>query len=226
MPQTDKGHIIGAIIAGTCAIIAAIVGALLTYYLINQGNNSNNAPSRNTVVVKNNNRPENSNRASNSQSANITAITLKLKRNNQISDAQLSDVFTKDDGIRLHVSLDEKGFLYIFYKGSEGDSRISFPDGQSNTWQIQVEANQIARIPDGKWWFFDGKKGVEKIYIVFSKTRDGVIGQDETTGRQITPQDKAEDVVHYLERIHSNVATDAFMTSNGNLVRVISLLHR
>jgi hypothetical protein len=225
MAQTDKGLIVGSVIAGICAIMAAIIGAILTGYFTNKGN-SNKQPADNPVVLTNKKSPENSNQASPNRLKEISTITLSRQRNNQITRAQLSDVFTKDDGISLQLKTTENGFLYFFYKGSDGDSRISLSNKQPENNQIRIEGGQTVRIPSEGWWFFDGKKGVEQVYLVFSKTADKLIGQDEATGQQVTIHDTPEEVVDFLEKIHGNKSGDTFTTPTGIVVRVITLLHQ
>jgi hypothetical protein len=228
MPQTDKGVIIGSIIGGICAIIAPI---LVLYINNNAGNNANRETvNANSAINKNRNQPEQKkNDGKPNQPPMVTeglTISLTRTRDDKVGSAQLSDVFVQGDGLRFNISAAEKGFIYIFHRGSDGESKLFFPDGKIKPEQNQVNAEQTLTIPSDGWWFLDENKGLEKIYIIYSRTGELTIGKDEIAGRDLTAHDDGKAVVDYLERIRARISKDVFTTSNGNLVRAISLVHQ
>lgn len=232
MAQTDKGVIIGSIIGGACAIIAPILALVIgSVYFNNAGNNANRETvNANSANNRNRNQPEHkTNDAKPNQTpmaAEALTISLTRTRDEKTGSAQLSDVFVEGDGLRFNISAAENGFIYIFHRGSDGESKLFFPDGKIKPAHNQVNANQTLTVPSDGWWFLDEKTGLEKIYIIYSRTRELTIGKDEIAGRDLTVHDDGKAVVDYLERIRARISKDVFTTSNGNLVRVISLVHQ
>jgi len=153
-------------------------------------------------------------------------VTFSLIRNrkNKIETVDSETVFVKDDGVRLNISVVEKGFLYIIYKGSGGGIRILFPGKEYNGGKNEVEANQVITIPNKGWFFFDEKAGVETVYVIYSETKDNVIDKDEN-GKELSTKNKPTEIVELLDKVRGDDSTNAFATSSGSLVRVISLQH-
>jgi hypothetical protein len=154
-------------------------------------------------------------------------VTVALTRNklNKIEAVSQDEVFSKGDGVRVKVSTAEEGFLYIFYKGSSGGAQVLFPSKQYNGGKNDVKANQVITVPNNGWFFFDEKPGVETVYIIYSKTRDDLLGTNKS-GVKLTTQNKPAEIIEYLDEAHAGSREDAYATSNGNLVRRILLNHK
>lgn len=140
---------------------------------------------------------------------------LLRKRKNKIEPVLSSETFKKDDGVRLKISTVESGLVTVLYRGSEGEYLKLFPHESYNKGKNSIAVNQVLEIPDSGWLFFDEKKGVETIYVVYSKSAvPKELGADPKTG------------VALLEKLRlENKNAEAFTTDSGDLVRIIELKH-
>lgn len=142
-------------------------------------------------------------------------VALSRKRGNKTESVTDSEIFKKDDGVRLKISVVEFGFVTVIYRGSNNKYMILFPNKSYNDGKNSIVPNWVLEIPDRGWLFFDGKKGVETVFAVYSKS---AIPQ-ELTG---APQESFAT----LEKLRSeNNNANAFTTKDGNLVRFIELKH-
>lgn len=143
-----------------------------------------------------------------------TSLILRRKENESPVESDFN--FVKGDGVRLNVSVVEKGFLYILYKGSSGQKQVLFPNRAYFNGKNELEANKVLTVPNKGWFFFDAKTGTETIFVVYSKTQDSNL----TSG-------SATDNLAMLEKqrnVQGNI--DSLTTEKGDLVRVIELKHR
>lgn len=190
-----------------------------------------NDNSGSNTAVANNNANEQNSQNKNSEDIRILSspetVTAALTRNrsNKIEAVSPGEVFFKGDGVRVNISTAEEGLLYIFYKGSSGGAEILFPKKNYNGGKNEVKANEVITVPREGWFFFDEKPGVETIYVIYSKTKDDLIGKDES-GAEYTLKNKPEEIIKYLDDAQARSGADAFATFNGNLVRRILLNHK
>jgi len=91
-------------------------------------------------------------------------------------------VFSADDRVRLSFMSAQDGYLYIFNEGpleTPGGRNVNvlFPSVTSNKGSAELHGRQTVAIPDGGNGFvFDTEKGVEKLWVVWS--RDAQPGLD------------------------------------------------
>jgi hypothetical protein len=148
--------------------------------------------------------------------AEALSVELTLERNKKQRRVDASEIFVDDDGVRLNVSATEKGYLFVFYKGSDGESKFIFPNKDYFNGENKVEANQTAVIPKEGWLFFDKKIGTETVFVVYSRTQNL---------SQYTAD--ATRAVYSFEKLRSEKNNaEAFATAENNLVRVVELKHK
>lgn len=107
------------------------------------------------------------------------SITVQKFRDNKPFEApfQLAKemLFESDYQIRLYISSEHSGFLYILNegphdKGQPADFVVLFPSSSSNGGSALVSQNQSIQVPERSWIKFDKEKGTERIWFVFSPT--------------------------------------------------------
>jgi serine/threonine protein kinase len=82
-------------------------------------------------------------------------------------------LFESDYQIRLNISSQTSGFLYILNegphdKGHPADFVVLFPSPTSNGGSALVSGSQPIQIPETSWIKFDKEKGTEKVWLVFA----------------------------------------------------------
>jgi hypothetical protein len=149
-------------------------------------------------------------------SADTMTIALTLFRNDNESIVPPTETFYKDDGVKLNISTVSKGYLLILYKGSDGENQVIFPNKEFYNRENKIDANKTVTIPAKGWFYFDDKKGVEKIFVVYSENEDlHDLKKDPTA------------TIEKLEEIELNKnSSDAFADEKGNLIRIIKLAHK
>lgn len=83
--------------------------------------------------------------------------------------------------VRLMVSSDQAGYLYVLNEGPPDQASnlanyvLLFPDADTNNWSAAISANRTVQIPqpsakpDDDWIQFDEERGTEKIWLVWSE---------------------------------------------------------
>ena len=122
-------------------------------------------------------------RPSNAQSPATTAlaltysVTVQKYRDNKPFDPpfQLAKemLFESDYQIRLNISSQQSGFLYVLNEGPHekdqpADFVVLFPSPTSNGGSALVSESQPIQIPEKSWIKFDKDKGTEKVWLVFA----------------------------------------------------------
>jgi hypothetical protein len=144
------------------------------------------------------------------------SVGLTLFRKGKETATESSEIFVKDDGVRLVVSTVETGFLYILYKASNGDIQVIFPSKEYFGGKNEVDVSKNVVIPKKGWLFFDEKKGVETVYVVFSKTQN-------LNKFAANPKQTLSD----FEKLRAEKNNEhSFNDKDGDLIRVIELNHR
>jgi serine/threonine protein kinase len=80
--------------------------------------------------------------------------------------------FKSGDAVRLIVSPNQSGRVYIVMKGTTGPAEILYPDPRIKVSDGAVQANERVEMPPSNsempWFQFDNRPGVETLYIVFA----------------------------------------------------------
>jgi hypothetical protein len=81
--------------------------------------------------------------------------------------------FEKDYRVRLNLSSQQRGYLYILNEGPAQASQsppytILFPSPTANDGLSLLAAGQQVQIPERSWFRFDEEEGTEKIWVVWS----------------------------------------------------------
>lgn len=80
-------------------------------------------------------------------------------------------VFHSGDRIRLNIQSNDRGYLYIVMRGSSGRWSLLFPSKEILEGNNLIEKEKQYEIPLGSVWFaFDEQAGVEKLFLVLSRT--------------------------------------------------------
>jgi serine/threonine protein kinase len=82
-------------------------------------------------------------------------------------------LFESDYQIRLNISSQQSGFLYVLNEGppdkdQPADFVVLFPSPTSNGGSALVSESQPIQIPEKSWIKFDKEKGTEKVWLVFA----------------------------------------------------------
>jgi serine/threonine protein kinase len=82
--------------------------------------------------------------------------------------------FEKDYQVKLNVSSPQAGYLYILNEGpasSDGSSFVVlFPSRTANEGLSRLAENEKIEIPDRSWFKFDAEQGLEKLWLIFSRS--------------------------------------------------------
>jgi len=114
--------------------------------------------------------------------------------------------------VRVHVSSPQAGHLYIFNEGPPAESAatefvVTFPSTTANNNSSAIEAGQVVQIPEASWLVFDNDRGVETLWVVFSKD---AISQLETARQFATPKTK-----NLIADVAQNRVVQNFLTTNS-----------
>ena len=119
--------------------------------------------------------------------------------------------------VRLMISIDQAGYLYVLNEGPPGQADnlanyvLLFPDADTSNWSAAISANRTVQIPqpserpDDDWIQFDKEKGTEKIWLVWSERS---VPELEAVKHQANPKhlgaiedpDQAVAIAQYLAR--------------------------
>jgi len=113
----------------------------------------------------------------------VNLLTLQwrvLKRGdgNVQQEADPRQVFHNEDQLKLAVTTNQDGYLYVIHRMNNGDGKLVFPDPRSNEGRNQVKKNQEYIVPsycpvfpDPKdcWWEMTPPTGSENFIVVFSR---------------------------------------------------------
>jgi hypothetical protein len=91
---------------------------------------------------------------------------------NEFFETTPDTAFHAGDRLRLSVTANQRGYLYVIEKGSSGEWRPLFPDPQINGGNNAVEPGKTCVIPGGRGEAFeiDAHPGKEKIFILLTRT--------------------------------------------------------
>lgn len=77
-------------------------------------------------------------------------------------------VFRSGDRIKLFVTTNREGYLYLLNIGSSGRSRLIFPHSRMQAGQNFVQANMPYEVPQGGAFQFDANPGEETVLLMLS----------------------------------------------------------
>ncbi len=152
--------------------------------------------------------------------------------------------FEKDYQLRLHVTSSQNGRLYLLNEGPKGADPIPtfnvlFPSSTANKGSAVLTENQQIQIPEQGWFFFDGQKGTEKIWLVWAEKDvpqlDAVKGFGNPEDRGVISSPGLRTAVNEFLKAHSSPGAlverneetkETLVRANGEiLVHVIKLEH-
>jgi hypothetical protein len=103
---------------------------------------------------------------------------LKRGDGNLQREVDPSQVFETGDQVKLAVTTNQNGYLYVINRLSSGEGRLVFPDPRSNNGLNEVKKNQeyivpsfcpIYPNPNDCWWQMEPPAGRETLIVVFSR---------------------------------------------------------
>lgn len=115
------------------------------------------------------------------QKANLLTLQWRLLtrgNNNVQKEADPSQVFHNEDQLKLAVTTNQDGYLYVIHRMNNGDGRLVFPDPRSNEGRNEVKKNQEYVVPsycptfpnpNDCWWEMAPPTGRENFIVVFSR---------------------------------------------------------
>jgi hypothetical protein len=105
---------------------------------------------------------------------------LQRGENNVQQAADPNQVFHNEDQLKLAVTTNQNGYLYVINRMNSGDGRLVFPDPRSNKGLNEVKKNQeyvvpsfcpSFREPNDCWWEMAPPTGRETFIVVFSREK-------------------------------------------------------
>lgn len=89
-------------------------------------------------------------------------------RGEQVGFVPEKFTFVSGDRMRLQVSLNRTGHMYVLHRGSMGDWKLLFPDPRIDNGMNSITAGQAIEIPKDGWFEFDTNPGIEELYLFFA----------------------------------------------------------
>jgi Domain of unknown function (DUF4384) len=115
------------------------------------------------------------------QTVNLLTLQWRLlerRDNNVQKEADPSQVFHNEDQLKLAVTTNQDGYLYVIHRMNNGDGKLVFPDPRSNEGRNEVKKNQEYIVPsycptflnpNDCWWEMAPPTGLENFIVVFSR---------------------------------------------------------
>jgi hypothetical protein len=90
---------------------------------------------------------------------------------NEYAEVTPGTVFHSGDHIRLSFLANEPGYFYVIQQGSSGAWSPIYPPRNASAESTRIEAGKVQIVPAGAHSFqFDQQQGVEKLYVILSRT--------------------------------------------------------
>ena len=136
-----------------------------------------------TVTVKRVQKPDRKPPSTLPETQRVKLLTLQWRviergNGNVQKEADPSQVFHNEDQLKLAVTTNQDGYLYVIHRMDNGDGKLVFPDPRSNEGRNDVKKNQeyivpsyCSIYPDPKdcWWEMAPPIGRESFIVVFSR---------------------------------------------------------
>src|SRR4030095_15247321 len=103
---------------------------------------------------------------------------LKRGNGNVQEEADPAQVFHNEDQLKLAVTINQNGYLYVVHQMNNGDGRLVFPDPRSNEGRNEVQKDKEYVVPsycpsfpdpNDCWWEMAPPTGRENFIVVFSR---------------------------------------------------------
>lgn len=94
---------------------------------------------------------------------------LQLTGNSRLEEVNPDGVFRSGDRIKVRVTPNSSGYLYVVHQGSSGSWDVLFPSAGFRQGSNAVEKLEPLTVPEGDYDFaFDEKTGTERLFVVLS----------------------------------------------------------
>lgn len=129
--------------------------------------------------------------------------TLRRKTGDSTTDTPPGAVFHSGDHIQLGIEVNEPGYLYLISQGTSGTWNVLFPSPNLDNGDNRVQSRHLYTVPPGGVFTFTGKPGVEKLFVIFSRTPEqdmerliySLQGNTETPASYTKPEKPAPKVL-------------------------------
>jgi hypothetical protein len=186
-------------------LIAAAVGALLVPSIFVPGVNAQKQGATlwyPVATVKRVSKPNRTTTHPPPKTQRAALLTLQWRllergENNVQKEADPNQTFHNEDQLKLAVTTNQDGYLYVVHRMNNGDGKLVFPDPRSNKGLNQVKKNQeyvvpsfCSRFPPNDcWWEMAPPTGRENFIVVFSREKYDKLPSEvaETNGEYENP---------------------------------------
>jgi hypothetical protein len=94
---------------------------------------------------------------------------LRLTAESRLQEVNPDGVFRSGDRIKVKVTPNSKGYLYVVHQGTSGNWDVLFPTAAFRQGSNAVERLESLTVPEGEYDFtFDEKTGTERLFLVLS----------------------------------------------------------
>jgi hypothetical protein len=105
---------------------------------------------------------------------------LRLTGDSRLEEVNPDGIFRSGDRIKVKVTPNSHGYLYVVQQGSSGNWNVLFPAAGYRHGSNAVERLEAVSVPEGDYDFtFDEKTGTERLFVVLSaqpeRDLDGLI---------------------------------------------------
>jgi hypothetical protein len=95
---------------------------------------------------------------------------LEVSRDGRLNEVDPDRVFRAGDRIKVRITPNTDGYLYIVHQGSSGNWDVLFPSARTRQGNNAVTRLDTVMVPDGPDYdfAFDEKPGAERLFVVLS----------------------------------------------------------
>ncbi len=154
-----------------------------------------------------------------SSSSPIFSIRLEQKKKDVVQGVPQNTVFRNGDILRLRLTSQIAGYLYVVDKGTTGSTATLFPATNTASGENRIEVNRSYLVPaDGDGWFeVSGPAGFDTLYFLVSSTPIAIppASSPDTGNRPEPPQPAAPPPPDLLPR-----CDDAIFKARGECLDI------
>jgi hypothetical protein len=96
--------------------------------------------------------------------------TVRKKEGDQITEVPPDTQFHSGEHIQLTLEVNDSGYLYIVQQGTSGKWEALFPSADIANGDNRVQRGRVYNLPPGRVFTFSGEPGVERLFVIFSRT--------------------------------------------------------
>ncbi|GJQ63765.1 MAG: hypothetical protein SCALA702_28180 [Melioribacteraceae bacterium] len=85
-----------------------------------------------------------------------------------------------NENICLEVTPNNDGYLYVINEGTSGKLSLVYPQNPGD--KNMIHQGIVSKIPDSTNWTFEGKEGVEILYLIYSNEKNKELEKKLKTG--------------------------------------------